>query len=188
MSRRLRFPPTSPIPETGHAVPPPADARHRPLYARTLGLRHLNPSGLLCFLFFEGTIALALLLALAELVTWWGMVVLPVSVAVMVKINDVVAGVLSRSSANSPGRGRAAVRGARRARAIGRAAVPEGPTPVMPLRPAAPALNVHPAPPALNVHPAGRAGHRVGRQRTDHGEALDAPGQRARQSGAARYD
>src|SRR5438876_3468901 len=34
-------------------------------------------------------IAIGVLLALAELVTWWAVLVLPVAVAVMVKINDV---------------------------------------------------------------------------------------------------
>ena len=40
--------------------------------------------------------ALGILLALAELVSWWGVLVLPVTVAVMVKLNDVVAGALTR--------------------------------------------------------------------------------------------
>ncbi|MGH3679708.1 MAG: hypothetical protein ACRDT2_05530 [Natronosporangium sp.] len=66
----------------------------RPLYARALRLRHVHPSSLLCFLFFEGMIALGVLLALAELVTWWSVPVLPVAVAGMVKLNDLVAGVL----------------------------------------------------------------------------------------------
>ena len=47
------------------------DERYRPLYARLLGLRFVNPGGVLCFLFFEGAVALAVLLALAELVNWW---------------------------------------------------------------------------------------------------------------------
>jgi hypothetical protein len=64
----------------------------RPLYARVLRLRHLQPSGLWCFLFFEGMIALGVLLALAELVSWWAVLVLPAVVAIMVKVNDVVAG------------------------------------------------------------------------------------------------
>ncbi|HEY8471453.1 MAG TPA: hypothetical protein VIL37_02320 [Natronosporangium sp.] len=64
----------------------------RPLYARALRLRHLRPSGLWCFVFFEGMIALGVLLALTELVSWWAVLVLPASVAVMVKVNDVLAG------------------------------------------------------------------------------------------------
>lgn len=69
---------------------------HRPLYARALRLRHLAPSGLLCFVFLEGAIALGVLLALAELVSWWGVIVLPVTVALMVKLNDTIAGSLTR--------------------------------------------------------------------------------------------
>ncbi|MFB9359337.1 hypothetical protein [Actinoplanes nipponensis] len=59
-----------------------------------LGLQYLAPGGFLCFVFLEGAVALGILLALAELVSWWGVLVLPVMVAVMVKLNDVVAGSL----------------------------------------------------------------------------------------------
>lgn len=68
----------------------------RPLYARVLRLRHLQPSGLLCFVFFEGAIAAGVLLALAELVSWWAVPVLPATVALMVKLNDLIAGALAR--------------------------------------------------------------------------------------------
>ncbi|MFG1870332.1 hypothetical protein [Micromonospora arborensis] len=78
------------------------EERYRPLYARLLGLRFVNPGGVLCFLFFEGTIALAVLLALAELVTWWAVLVLPVVVAAMVKLNDMVAAIVVRSAALVP--------------------------------------------------------------------------------------
>jgi hypothetical protein len=67
-----------------------------PMYSRMLRLRHVRPSGMLCFLFFEGTIALGVLLALAELVSWWTVPVLPVAVAGTVKLNDLVAGALVR--------------------------------------------------------------------------------------------
>jgi len=70
----------------------PEERVRRPLYARVLRLRHLNPSGLWCFLLFEGMIALGVLLALTELVSWWAVLVLPAAVAVMVKVNDVMAG------------------------------------------------------------------------------------------------
>jgi hypothetical protein len=69
--------------------------RDQPMYARMLRLRHLAPSGFLCFVFLEGAVVLGILLALAELVSWWGVLVLPVTVALMVKLNDVVAGALS---------------------------------------------------------------------------------------------
>jgi hypothetical protein len=84
------------------AGPPRDEARHPPLYARMLALRHLAPSGFLCFVFLEGAIALGSLLALAELVSWWGVLVLPVTVAVMVKLNDVIAGAVSRAAVPPP--------------------------------------------------------------------------------------
>jgi len=64
----------------------------RPLYARLLRLRYLHPGPVACFLLLEGTIALGALLALAELVDWPVVILLPVGVAVMVKINDLLAG------------------------------------------------------------------------------------------------
>jgi hypothetical protein len=74
------------------------EARQQPLYARVLGLQYLAPGGFLCFVFLEGAVALGILLALAELVSWWGVVVLPMTVAIMVKLNDVVAGALIRTT------------------------------------------------------------------------------------------
>ena len=84
------------------ATLPRDEARHQPLYARMLGLKHLAPSGFLCFVFLEGAVALGGLLALAELVSWWGVLVLPVTVAIMVKLNDVIAGAVSRPLAPPP--------------------------------------------------------------------------------------
>jgi hypothetical protein len=84
----------------------------QPLYARMLRLRHLAPSGFLCFVFLEGAVALGALLALAELVSWWGVLVLPVTVAAMVKLNDIVAGTLIRPAgrvAGGPATGRSPV-------------------------------------------------------------------------------
>jgi hypothetical protein len=75
--------------------------RQQPLYARMLNLQHLFPSGFLCFVFLEGAVALGILLALAELVSWWGVLVLPLSVAVMVKLNDVIAGTMTRPVAEA---------------------------------------------------------------------------------------
>ncbi len=101
----------------------PEEERLRPLYARVLRLQHLDPGGMLCFCFLEGTLALGLLLALAELVSWWGVLLLPLSVAVMVKVNDLVAAAVIRSAARVP-----AVEQERFRReiqpAVGRAAVP----------------------------------------------------------------
>jgi hypothetical protein len=81
------------------------------MYAKALGLQYLRPSSLQCFLYLEGTITLAVLLALAELVDWWVVGVLPLSVAAMVKFNDVIAGAaLPANSAHVPKvRGRASV-------------------------------------------------------------------------------
>ena len=73
--------------------------RARPLYARILRLDYLQLSGVACFFLFEGMVALAVLLSLAELVNWWSVVVLPAVVAGLVKINDSVASVYGRSSA-----------------------------------------------------------------------------------------
>jgi hypothetical protein len=89
------------------------EARQRPTYAKVLGLQYLRPSNLLCFAFFEGAIALAALLALAELAQWWVVLVLPTSIAAMVKLNDVIAGAVLRAgrSAHAP-------------KAFGRARVP----------------------------------------------------------------
>ncbi|MFC8847383.1 MULTISPECIES: hypothetical protein [unclassified Micromonospora] len=84
------------------ATVPTEEERYRPLYARALGLRFVNPGGVLCFLFFEGAVSLAALLALAELVTWWAVLVLPAAVAVMVKLNDMVAEVVVRTAALVP--------------------------------------------------------------------------------------
>ena len=78
-----------------------AESLQQPFYARALRLRHLAPSGLLCFVFLEGAVALGVLLALAELVSWWGVLALPVTVALMVKFNDLVAGALSRAPAQA---------------------------------------------------------------------------------------
>jgi hypothetical protein len=73
--------------------------RQRSWYARTLRLRHVQPGGLVSFLLFECVIAVSVLLALAELASWWAVAALPVAVAAMVKLNDLVSGAMSRSAA-----------------------------------------------------------------------------------------
>ncbi|MGB2571792.1 hypothetical protein ACPFP2_25560 [Micromonospora citrea] len=87
---------------TAWSTVPTEEERYRPLYARALGLRFVNPGGVLCFVFFEGAVALAVLLALAELVSWWAVPLLPLAVAVMVKLNDLVAERVVRSAALVP--------------------------------------------------------------------------------------
>jgi hypothetical protein len=71
----------------------------QPLYHRLLRLRHLWPGPMATFVFFEGSVMLAVLLSLAEIVAWWSVLVIPATVGVMVKLNDVVAGVLRRPEA-----------------------------------------------------------------------------------------
>jgi hypothetical protein len=77
----------------------PSKANHdtRPYYARLLRLQHVNPGGFVCFLLAEGVIAFAILMALAELVNWWAVPLLPLVVAGFVKINDIIAGVFARA-------------------------------------------------------------------------------------------
>lgn len=108
---------------TSAAAMSPEEERLRPLYARVLRLRQVDPSGMLCFVFFEGTVVFGLLLALAELVSWWGALVLPATVAVMVKVNDVVAAAVVRSAARVPAQERERFRREIQP-AIGRASVP----------------------------------------------------------------
>jgi hypothetical protein len=70
--------------------------RKRPLYFRLLRVRHLTVRPTTLFLLFEGSITLALLLYLADVVDEWGILAIPVVVAIMVKLNDSVAGALIR--------------------------------------------------------------------------------------------
>ncbi len=67
----------------------------RPLYARVLRLKHVHPGSVLCFVYFEGSVAVGVLLAFAELITWWMALVLVLAVAVMVKLNDLIAGAVA---------------------------------------------------------------------------------------------
>jgi hypothetical protein len=101
--------------------------RQQPLYARMLGLQYLAPSGFLCFVFLEGAVALGILLALAELVSWWGVLVLPITVAGMVKLNDVVAGMLAYPGAAAPPRADMSLRGAETVDLRGSLSVPPAP-------------------------------------------------------------
>lgn len=68
----------------------------RPFYFRMLRLRHLRPRPSVTFLLFEGSVGLSVLLAFADIVSWWGAFAIPAAVAVMVKLNDIVAGALIR--------------------------------------------------------------------------------------------
>jgi hypothetical protein len=66
-----------------------------PLYARLLRLRYIQPGAFLCFALFEGSIIFAVLLSFAELASWWAVLAVPLSIAGMVKINDIAAGAFS---------------------------------------------------------------------------------------------
>jgi hypothetical protein len=66
----------------------------RPLYFRLLRVRHLKARPWVVFLLFEGSVALGALLALAEIVNWWGVLAVPVAVGAMVKVNDAVVGAM----------------------------------------------------------------------------------------------
>jgi hypothetical protein len=59
----------------------------------------VRPGPLATFVLFEGSVIAAIVLALADIVTGWGVLVIPVAVAVMVKLNDVVAAALRRPDA-----------------------------------------------------------------------------------------
>lgn len=69
----------------------------QPLYVRALRLRHLRLPTWWRVSLAEGSFVLGVLLAMTELTSAWVIVVLPISVAGMVKLNDVVQGVLARS-------------------------------------------------------------------------------------------
>jgi hypothetical protein len=81
------------------AVPKEWHGRPAPLYWRLLRLRYVRPNGWLRALFFEGAVAVAVVLVLAEAASVWTIVVLPMVVAVIVKANDVVAGNLRQGDA-----------------------------------------------------------------------------------------
>ena len=68
----------------------------RPLYARLLRLRHLSLGTWQRAVLAEGTLAVGVLLALADLASAWTIVVLPVAVAAVVKAHDVLQGELDR--------------------------------------------------------------------------------------------
>lgn len=75
------------------AGPTPAK---RPLYVRLLRLRHIRPNGWQRAALGEGALALAVVLVLADVASAWTLLVLPVSVAVVVKAHDVLAGWLGQ--------------------------------------------------------------------------------------------
>jgi hypothetical protein len=74
----------------------------RPLYPRLLRLRHVHPNAWQRALLGEGAVGLAALLVLADLATAWILVVLPLSVAVVVKAHDLLAARLAHDAGDPP--------------------------------------------------------------------------------------
>lgn len=66
----------------------------RPLYSRLLDLQHIRPNTWQRAVLGEGSVAVAAVLVLADVSSAWGLLVLPASVAAMVKSHDVVTGLL----------------------------------------------------------------------------------------------
>lgn len=91
----------SEIPGNEAAGPAPrtrrAGRRSRSLYLRLLRLRLLRPSGMQRLLLIEGSMALGVVLALADVASAWVVPILPVLVAGAVKFEDVVATTLARA-------------------------------------------------------------------------------------------
>jgi hypothetical protein len=81
-----------------------------PLYHRLLRLRHYQPGPLMTAALFEGSIAVSAVLALAELLNWWSVLAIPLTVAAVVKFNDVVTGLARRPPRRPPTRDRSASR------------------------------------------------------------------------------
>jgi hypothetical protein len=76
------------------AESPPPEEEKPPLYWRALRLRHLRPNGWQRAVLVEGVLALAVILVLADVATAWTLLVLPVASTALVKVHDVLAGLL----------------------------------------------------------------------------------------------
>ena len=72
------------------------DHVRRPVYARALRLRHVRLRTWQRVLLGDGSLLLAVLLVLADLVSAWALLVLPLAVAAVVKAHDLTAAVLAR--------------------------------------------------------------------------------------------
>jgi hypothetical protein len=69
-------------------------SQRTPLYWRLLRLRHLRPNGWQRALFADIPIAVAVVLVLADVASAWTLLLLPLTVAVVVKAHDLLAGLL----------------------------------------------------------------------------------------------
>jgi hypothetical protein len=82
-------------PASGAAGPGPGHAPdHRPLYVRSLRLKHLRPAPWQRMLLAEGSLLLPAVLVLGDLASAWLIPVFPVAVAAVVKAHDLLAGLL----------------------------------------------------------------------------------------------
>lgn len=68
-----------------------------PLYWRLLRLRHVHPNGWQRALLADLPIAVAVVLVLADVASAWTLLALPVAVALAVKANDLLVGLLRPS-------------------------------------------------------------------------------------------
>jgi hypothetical protein len=100
-----RWPPTDPTAEPGAEAPDPPKpkAPKRPLYVRLLHLRHIAPNAWQRAVLGEGSLALAVVLVLADVATAWTLLVLPLAVAALVKAHDLLAWLLGRPEVPPPG-------------------------------------------------------------------------------------
>ena len=73
-------------------TPPRRPGKAPPLYWRLLRLRHVHPNSWQRAAFFEGTLAVAVVLVLADVASAWLLLALPVAVAAIVKAHDVLVG------------------------------------------------------------------------------------------------
>lgn len=79
-------------------------------YHRLLRLRHYRPGPVATVVLFEGSIIVSIVLALAEILDWWGVLAVPIAVAAAVKLNDIVAGLAIHTPRHAQARGVARVR------------------------------------------------------------------------------
>lgn len=77
-------------------------ASRRPLYVRLLRLHHVQLASWQRAVFLEGSLLVALILALGDVASAWILVVLPIAVAGSVKLQDVVTGAALAARAEPP--------------------------------------------------------------------------------------
>jgi hypothetical protein len=90
------------VPRAPDVAASPSRPRKAPLYWRMLRLRHIHPNGWQRALLAEGVLGAAVLLVMADKASIWTLLVLPVVVAALVKVHDLLAGRL-RGAARGDG-------------------------------------------------------------------------------------